>query len=231
MESSDRNDEAASHAKTTLRREVQELLKADDARSIHGSLGLFVMGAGACLVAGFTFATIVTFVLYMMAGTSALGWFGWFSIYLIIVGVFVYRYGKHLQRGFVLESLSADATAETQRVYIGEPRISNPVAWLPFAIVTGLAGVRRNWSARQSAVFNRAAEFLIDVAKQDGGSGVRQLMHPPENMPIFTSAADWLERNDWVGKSSDGDRFYISTAGQKRLVAVNLMPKQSLQVR
>ena len=55
------------------------MLRAEDGRSLAGSLGQLLAGLAFCVVVGFFFASVVTFVLWMTAGTSYIGWFGWFG--------------------------------------------------------------------------------------------------------------------------------------------------------
>ncbi|HEX8912032.1 MAG TPA: hypothetical protein VF796_06700, partial [Humisphaera sp.] len=104
------------------------------------------------------------------------------------------------------------------------------VTWGPRNVIDGLAGVRRKWRPHQNVVFRRASKMLLELAKYQGGVELKFLVHPPEDMRVFEQAVEWLDRHDWVGKSSNGEKLWISTDGLKRLESQDLMPGRSVKV-
>src|SRR5687768_18566904 len=57
----------------------------------------------------------------------------------------------------------------------------------------------------------------LDLAGQTGGVELRQAMRRPEHTPTFMAAVDWLDKNDWLGRSADRTRIWLSSAGRKKL--------------
>jgi hypothetical protein len=60
------SDKSAVIERTSTRRQIQEMLRAEDKVSFSGSLGLFLRGLGWCAAAGFLIAT----VLWLMLGST-----------------------------------------------------------------------------------------------------------------------------------------------------------------
>jgi hypothetical protein len=216
--------------------ELREMLIAQDARSMRGSLGRFLLGVGWCLVAVFVWATFFTLLFNALFGGSGIGWRGWFVLgVVVLIGILVWLEMRALSSDTLLARSTEDeaAAASPPATPPGAPadyampvRPGSPLAklvWGPPAVLAGFRGVRGKRTRRQEAVFDRAVVILFDLAREPGRVGVQYLMHPPEDMAAFAAAIDWLEAHDWIGRSTDGASIWLSTLGQKRLVERKLM--------
>lgn len=202
--------------------ELRAVLIAQDARSLRGSMGRFVLGLGWCLLALIIWATFFTFVFDVFFNGAWIGWRGWFLIGLIvIVGVLVWRETRALAEdttntGGLTESIPRTGDESIAPVQPGS--FVSKLLWGPPAMVAGLRGILGMRTRRQAAVFDRAVVLLFDLAAEQGRTGVNNVLHPPEDMTTFAAAVDWLEANDWIGRSTDGAALWLSTIGQQRLV-------------
>jgi hypothetical protein len=88
--------------------------------------------------------------------------------------------------------------------------------------LTGCPGSAGKTSRHRKDVFKRAAQIVQYLAKYSSGVPIRGLMRPPENMAVVTAALDWLEANDYTGRSSDGERMWITTIGRNKLESHNI---------
>ncbi|HEY2588843.1 MAG TPA: hypothetical protein VGI81_24080 [Tepidisphaeraceae bacterium] len=212
--------------------ELRAMLIAQDVRSMRGSLGRFLLGLGWCLLALIIWATFFTFIFDLFFSGAWIGWRGWFIIGLVvIVGVLVWRETRTLAADTIDK---AGLTEEIPRT--GDESVTpmhgsflSKLAWGPPAMVAGLRGILGMRTRRQAAVFDRAVVLLFDLAAEPGRVGVNHVLHPPEDMTTFAAAVDWLDANDWIGRSTDGAALWLSTIGQKRLVEGKLMGTEGLQ--
>lgn len=205
---------------------VRAMLLEHDAGSMHGSLGGLLRGAAVCLALG-----IVLAILFALApGTSAIGFKWWFLIYVLVVVALLFWYDRRPLTQSLAEARreagaglphveSADAGGG------GSPLSSRLLSWGPGPLVAGLRGVRGRRNPREIKAFERASVLVLDLAKVDGGVPLKELLHPPEDMQAFGHAVDWLESNDWIGKSTDGNSLWLSSTGRRKLVSRNLAPK------
>jgi hypothetical protein len=231
--------------RTAIRRKIQDLLREEDSRSFTGSLGVFLSGVGTCLVGGIVFATVLALGLGAFRDEEVkplITWRGWFGIYILVVAVLVFLRERKSHSKQIVESFSpadadpahdahASATAPAQVVTHAVTNAwSTLMHWGPDSVVDGLAGLRGKWTARQNAVFKRAAQMLVTLAKYDGAVGIPYLVRPPEDMRIFAAAVEWMEKNMWLGRSSDGERLYISSPGKQKLHQRNLIPAQKVKI-
>ncbi|CAA9440271.1 MAG: hypothetical protein AVDCRST_MAG64-4139 [uncultured Phycisphaerae bacterium] len=229
---SEKSAKAVAVERTSIRRQVQEMLRAEDKVSFSGSLGLFLRGLGYCAAAGFLVATVLWLALGTFHEQAYIGWTGWFAAYwVVLVGVLVVRSraGEKERKGYKVGALSDDDDTPGGHaagdLEARTPFFSQVMAWGPRALVDGFAGLRGKPSRRQNDMFKRAAQILSYLAKYSSGVPIKGLMRPPENIPVFTAALDWLEANDYTGRSSDGERMWITTIGRKKLTDHNIQIK------
>jgi hypothetical protein len=252
--SSDRRQERAARDKeraaqdrdaldrTSIRRKIQDLLREEDSRSFTGSLGVFLSGLGTCLVGGIVFATVMWLGIRFFRDEDApafvIGWRGWFGLYVLALGIALFLWERRGHGTQTVESLNAadhdPATDAKTPVAVPVKALANAwstlLKWGPQSLLDGLAGLRGKWTARQNMMFKRAAQMLVTLAKYDGGIDIRYLVRPPEDMRVFAAAVEWLEKNMWVGRSSDGERLYISSPGRQKLAQRNLTPPQKVKI-
>lgn len=198
------------------------MLRTEDQVDFKGSLGQFLKGLGWCAAAGFLIST----VLWMAVGSERIGWTGWFGIYwVLLIAVLVVQSRRHKEKGYTVRSLE-DASDHHEDTPGGQaagdlelraPFFAQVLSWGPRAMVDGFAGLRGKHNHRQRAIFKRAAQILSRLAKFSSGIPIRALIQPPENIPIFAAALDLLDTHDYAGRSSDGERIWITTHGRKKL--------------
>jgi hypothetical protein len=201
------------------------MLRHEDSVSLRGSLGRLFKGIGVCILIGIAAATILTFGSSALLHHSPLSWFTWFwlSCALLAIAMIVVQRRRHTD--YVVASLTADPVEA-----MASPRRSpylQAVVWGPKAVLDGVAAVRGKWTATQNAMFKRAAQMVLEMSRYDGGVEVRALMHPPEDMVVFNQVIDWLDAHDYIGKSSDGERFWLTSIGRKKMNehGISAMPK------
>ena len=228
--------------KTEIRRKIQDLLREEDARSFTGSLGTFLSGLGTCLVGGFVFATVMWLATGFFTAEDAaplVGWRSWFGVYLVAVAVIIFlrerrSHGKQTVESFSQSDHDADADVSTSTTPVPVQAVASAwgtlMKWGPQSVLEGFAGLRGKWTARQQAMFKRAAQVLVTLVKYDGAVGFKYVVRPPEDMRVFFDAIGWMEKNMWVGRSSDGERIYISSPGKQKLAARDLIPKSQVKV-
>lgn len=222
---------------TTTRRRVQEMLRAEDKVSFGGSLGLFLRGLGWCAAAGFLLATGMWLALGSLHERAFIGWTGWFIVYWVVLALalFLKANADGKKKGYRIGSLT-EADADDDETPGGHaagdleartPFFSQVMAWGPRALVDGLAGLRGKPNRRQNEMFKRAAQIVTYLGRYSSGVPIKGLMRPPENMPVFAAALDWLDKNDYTGRSSDGERMWITSQGRKKLTDHNIHIKIS----
>lgn len=206
--------------------ELRAILVRQDARSVRGSLGRFLLGLGWCILAVLGSATFFPLLFNALFGGSGIGWRAWFLLAALVLAVVIVWLERRVRAAEAkpLTSESNPATVSAEDYAIATPlgSLGDKLVWGPPAMLSGFRGVRGKRTRRQEAVFDRAVVLVFDLARQPGSIGVKALMHPPEDLTLFGAAVDWLEANDWIGKSTDGTALFLSTLGQKRLVERNL---------
>jgi hypothetical protein len=223
--------------RTSTRRQIQEMLRAEDKVSFSGSLGLFLRGLGWCAAAGFLIATGLYLAAQALAPDTFLGrvgWPTWFVLYwVVLLATLVVRAnsGKDETKGYKVASLTDEDDPAPGGHAAGDdaefrtPFLSQVLAWGPRAMVDGFASLRGKHSRRQKEVFKRAAQIVNYLARYSSGVPIKGLMRPPENMRVFVAALDWLDANDYTGRSSDGERMWITSIGRKKLADHNIHVK------
>lgn len=205
--------------------ELRAILVKQDVRSIRGSLGQFLLGLGWCFLAVFILATVIALLLNTLFGNSGLGWRGWFALFFVAMAALLgWLYIRQRARG-AADAVSDNTPAVSRFEAMLSPDVGKRIPrmiWGPPAVLTGLRGLLGDRTRREEAVFDRAVVLVFDLAKEPGSVGVKAVVHFPEDMSIFGAAVDWLEANDWIGRSTDGSALFISTLGQQRLVERSL---------
>jgi hypothetical protein len=207
--------------------ELCAILVKQDARSIRGSLGRFLLGLGWCILAVLVWATFFTLLLNALFGGSGIGWTGWFFLGALLLAALIVLLERRVRAaesaGVPPVQGAAPAGAEDYAIPAPGGSLGQKLVWGPPAVLSGFRGVRGNRTRRQEAVFGRAVVLVFDLARQPGSNPIKAVVHPPEDLSIFGSAVDWLEAHDWIGQSTDKTALFLSTLGQKRLVENNLM--------
>ena len=208
--------------------QLRTMLLVQDAGSMAGSLGKLLLGLGWCFAVGLVLALLLTLII---------GWLGfrsWFLVYLLILVpliIWIERNSREDYLGNAAQGADPNPSSrgeyEMNRARVLTGLYASALVWGPRAMVDGFRGVRGGRTLSQMAVFDRAATLILDLAAVDGSLPVKAVMHPPEDMKTFGNAVDWSQRHDWIGRSTDGASFWLSSLGRKRLVEHNLNPAQA----
>lgn len=207
--------------------ELRALLVRQDARSVRGSLGRFLLGLGWCIIAVLLWATFFTLLFNAVFGGSGIGWSGWFLLGALVLAAVIVWLERRVRAAQAMpvpaEPDSAQIPGEDYAIPTPLGSLGNKLVWGPPAMLSGFRGVRGKRTRRQEAIFDRAVVLVFDLARQPGSVGIKALVHAPEDMTVFGAAVDWLEAHDWIGKSTDATALFLSTLGQQRLVERKLM--------
>ncbi|HSU69749.1 MAG TPA: hypothetical protein VLJ39_22890 [Tepidisphaeraceae bacterium] len=209
--------------------QLRTLLLVQDASSLAGSLGSLLLGAAWCFGVGIVIASLLWFML-----GNWLGWRAWFTIYVVLLVpllIWLERRSREDYLGNAVGDIDPNPSSrgeyEMNRGRLAVGMSASALVWGPRSMIDGFRGVRGRRTLTQRALFDRAATMIFDLARVDGSVPVKSIMHPPEDMKVFGSAVDWLERHDWIGKATNGDSFWLSSIGRKKLVEHNLNPAQT----
>ncbi len=190
---------------TAFHDEIRTMLRLADATSLAGSLGRFLMGAGVCLGIGLIFAIFLAVVF----DNLWFGWKSWLLAYLLIVVPLLVWYERRSRQSYLSEA-----------VRTAGPAPSNPAVSLVFGMQR--LGRRLSGPARPTHVDAGSGPRprrrpRARSARADGGVPIKELMKPPENMHVFGSAVDLLDRHDCIGKSTDGRSLWLNSTYRRKL--------------
>lgn len=214
---------------TVLHNQVRGMLRFADATSMAGSLGRFLMGIAVCFGMGVIAASLITTFLLVVFGSTWIGWTGWFLAYLLILVPVLIWHEHRSREDYLTEAVrSADPSPSSRGEYemiqmgfaIGA--ISSLLVWGPRALIDGFRGLRGLRNPTQEAVFDRATVLVLSLAQASGGVAIKDLIIPPENMLVFGSAVEFLDRHWFIGKSTDGKTLWLNSTFRKKLEARGL---------
>lgn len=201
---------------TALHSHIRTMLRIADATSMAGSLGRFLKGLGVCFGMGVLVASLITAFLLVAVGNTWIGWFGWFLAYMLILVPLLIWHELRSRKGYLTEAIrSADPNTSSRGFTVG--MVTSLLVWGPRALIDGFRGLRGLRSPTQEAVFDRAAVLVIALSQASGGVPIKELMIPPENMLVFGSAVDLLDRHWFIGKSTDGRSMWLDSTIRKKL--------------
>lgn len=209
-----------------LATKANAMLRLQDAGSLAGSLGKLLMGAGVCFAVGLLFASFMTGILYALFGSSGIGWSGWFLVYLIVIVPLLIWQERRSRENYLENAIdrvdpnpSSYGESRLNRISIWVGVVASWLVWGPRALIDGSRGIRGRHSMARQAVFERASLLVADLALSPGGVGIKQLLHPPEDMRAFGTAVDMLDTHGWIGKSSDGGSLWLSSTVRAKLAS------------
>ena len=159
-----------------------------------------------------------------LAGSSWIGWSGWFLVYLLVLVPLLIWHERRSREDYFADSLgSVDPSPSSRGEYemnkagIAVGMYAALLVWGPRALIDGLNGLRGRRTLGQQAVFDRATVLVLELAKVDGGVPIKELLNPPEDMQVFGSAVDMLDRHDCIGKSTDGRSLWLNSTYRRKL--------------
>ena len=213
--------------------DLLEAVKRHDVMSRSGGAVMLLLGLAYCagivlVVGGFLYGILAGFFDWPVFGLI-LGRVGPCSLVLLATAVLVLpllfweerrKRGDHLVD---LEPMNFDNVAEAVRTDV---RLQSIAAYDLLMtgprLVAEAMGQRPGAVKGREALLGRAAVMLRDLAKADpsgggGGLPLAKLRHGDEPPAAVRAAADYLERGDWIGRSSDGRRYWLGTVGRQRL--------------
>jgi len=200
------------------------MLRLADATSLAGSLGRFLMGIVVCFVMGLIVATVITLGLNAFFDSSGIGWMGWYGVYVLVLAPLLIWHEHRSRPDYLNDALreidpgptsGSEDLVNRATFWIGY--LTSRLFWGPRAVIDGFRGMRGHRSITQDAVFDRAATLVLALAQANGGVPIKELIIPPENMLVFGSAVDLLDRHDCIGKSTDGRSLWLNSTYRRTL--------------
>ena len=201
------------------------MIRLQEATSLAGSVGRLLLGLAACVVMGVIAATLATSLFYVVAGTSLIGWKGWFGVYLIVLVPYLIWQERRSRDDYLTHALrsidpepSSRGEHELDRAGLQIAIYASWLVWGPRALIDGVRGMRGLRTATQHAVFDRAGALVVRLSKAPGRVEIKKLLNAPEDMRIFGSAVDLLDKHGWIGKASDGDSLWLNSTFRNKLL-------------
>ena len=185
--------------------------------------GVLVALSSVTIFVGAILFTLVMGVLSWFWFDSA--WFLlWFLLYAAGVGFLFYREIKHNSSPFDELAASGQPPIDLDvDEYLETPapsklaRYTNAIQWAPRSFLLGIATMQRKDSLRFLGLLHRAARMMVFLYADKDPVALPKLIEPGESPSRFREALDWLDTNDFVGRSSDGKRVWVSTKMRTKL--------------
>ncbi|MEM8875923.1 MAG: hypothetical protein AAGD32_16875 [Planctomycetota bacterium] len=86
----------------------------------------------------------------------------------------------------------------------------------PRWIMQGL-GLRKKRDQVDRVILNRAADIVLQLQDLGEGTSVKKLARPADEESAFRRAMDYLADHDWVGRSKDRRRVWLTSLAAQRL--------------
>jgi hypothetical protein len=203
------------------------MVRLEEAGSLPGSVGRLLRGIGICFAMGVLGASVLAIGLYMIAGTTLIGWWGWFLAYLIVLASLLIWHERKTRPDYVSDSVRATEPKSSSRREAAPdqttPKAPVYIAWAvwgPLALLEGMRGMRGMRTRAQHAVLDRAGLLIVDLSQSMQGIEIRDLMHPPEDMDVFSASVDLLDKHGWIGKATDGQSMWLNSTFRQKLLAL-----------
>jgi hypothetical protein len=193
-----------------------------------GGAIMILAGAGVILVAGVVLVSVLCFILWTWFETTWIGWFGWFFVYLLGMGIVMFREYKKSNVSFydvetpdIDNPGDADSFGEYQmdRVSAGGAWMAHVVMWGPRALLNGITTVTGNQPTRFRGLLARAAQVVVQLYRSPDAMEIKKLVQLGENPARFREVLKWLDDNDYIGLSTDGKRVWLSSRVRTQLNA------------
>jgi hypothetical protein len=214
----------SSHQTNPLIQRAHTMLLVQETTSMAGSTGKLLAGIGVCLGMGFIFATVMVAVLYEAFGSSGIGWSGWYLVFLAVLVPWLIWRERRWRASYMVDTMmevsgkpSSRGEMEMDQMKVKIAFIMAMLVWGPRAVLDGYRGLRGSQTTAEKIIFNRAALLIADLAVIPGGVPIADLIHPPEDMRVFGSAVDLLDKHDWIGRSSDGLSLWLNSTFREKL--------------
>lgn len=192
-----------------------------------GALMIFA-GAGVILLAGVLIVSVLSFIMWTWFDTTWIGWGGWFLVYLLAVGVILFREYKFSNQSFwdvetpdIDNPAHADSFGEYQmdRISAGGAWCAHVIMWGPRALLNGIATVRGNLPTRFRGLLARAAQIVVQLYREPDAQPIAKLIQAGEHPARFREVLKWLDDNDYIGISTDGKRVWLASRIREQLNA------------
>ncbi len=197
------------------------------ALKIGGGGVMIAIGAGILFAAGLIVSAVVAFLFWNFFDTSLIGWTGWFIVYVIAIVWLVRRERKLSQVTFFDDSHSNPSGAanpddyENAELHPGaaaSPRLADRLMWAPQALLSGIDTYRGEQPTRFKGLLVRASLVALQLYDSKDPIELKKLIHAGEPPAEFREVLKWLDDNDHIGFSSDGQRAWLSSKLRAKLV-------------
>src|SRR5580693_8514105 len=87
--------------------EVARIIRLADASSFAGSMGKLLLGLGVCIGAGILLATVLVVIFASLFGTTLIGWWGWFWLYILVLVPLIVWYERKHRQDYLFEAAAS----------------------------------------------------------------------------------------------------------------------------
>lgn len=207
-------------------------MRADEVGDAGKPRTLFAIGAGITLGMVVVLSVVISILLWIVAGSSGIGFFGWCVVLLVLLFAYAYWVEKRTRGQFYADNLHGEGVDWTT----GEPE-PIPLAGLIKPVDQVLVGPRlivgayqrsKGFEARRFDQFLTRGAILVRTLGAAGGSApLAKLPLPGETPEVLDHVIAFLDRRNWIGHSSDGQRVWLSSRAKDDLGKWNLLATAS----
>lgn len=189
-----------------------------------GAIGLIAAGGAIMFFAGAILAAIVSGITYSF-GLGTWWWTVFVLYWAVVVPLLIREVRRRSEHAIadravsIGDPLESDSFGEyhLKRTQFQAALVADALLWGPRAVVSGIIILRGNESIAQLQRFGLATVILNQLLQTGTGVEIRKLDVPNATAETILDTLDWLDRHDYIGRSSDGKRVWINSDFQKRL--------------
>ena len=189
-----------------------------------GAAGLLAAGVAILFIAGAVVSSIICFILIAITGSSWIGWWGWYFVFLVAMVPLLFWEERRSGGSYLSDRVmdfspnpSSGGEYEMQRLEATSAVVTDMLMWGPRAILKGFATMRGEKPLQNRDRFERAALVIRKLLEHDSALLAGQLLLPGETLDQLRPTLRWMDYHDYIGMSADGKRVWLSTDARKAM--------------
>ncbi len=201
---------------------MQEVEKAGS-----GSV-LLAIGAVVTFVSLFFAAAFVWTILWRLFGETYLSFWGWFCVLVLLLLPYLITLERRTRGNFWSDSIMNSGLDYGNPSSVGDYYHQRGAATIFFYVEMLLIGPRMLIGGynrfrgvdpvRFNQLIERSATLIRDLASAGGSCAVEKLVHPGEPVVNVLRIVERLDKQEWVGRSTDGRRVWLSSRAKADLM-------------
>ncbi|MGN6507185.1 MAG: hypothetical protein ACTHM6_16645 [Tepidisphaeraceae bacterium] len=193
---------------------VQRLKSELDSASQGGSL--WIMGGVAlCVLSSAVVAVVLVILFNLWFGSSGIGFIGWTIVGLLVCGGVV---GLMLKKKPIVEPGALHYTQGVPAEGLEAGNFYEYPMIGPRMLVAGIRLANPTPNPAESHFYDRCALLLRQLAKRGEQMPTAQLLIGDDETPMMLEKViRYLDKQNWVGASSDRSRIWLSSKAQVEL--------------